>query len=295
MGLAALLGALAFPGAAGAYVYWGEDQSVVRANLDSRNAESLIAHTGHEGIHGLAVSRRYIFFAEDDGVIGRANLNGSGVDPDLINIPQPTLNGVLQREADAESLAIGGSDVYWSGTSLESIGRASVDGGEIEANLIPTEGLVFAISIYDGHIYWVTNHAIGRANLDGSDVEPSFIPLEGMGGSGIGAADGYVYWTPHSGGNISRASISSRKVDPEFVTGLGETANLTIAGRHIYWVSGSGYHKGPRRQWIGRASLTGRDVQRRLINVSDLITGQLVATAVHAQGPKPDRTQHRSD
>lgn len=294
--LMALVGAaLAFPRAVGAYLYWGENQSVARANLGGGGVRSLIAHTGRGGIDGVAVSPRYIFFAGGQGVIGRANLNGSDVHPDLINIPQPTLNGVLQREANAGDLAVAGAYVYWSSTSLESIGRASVDGGEVDANLIPVEGFVFGISIYAGHIYWVTNHAIGRAKLDGSNVEPSFIPLVGMGGGGIAVAHGYIYWTPYSGGTISRASITDRKVDPEFVTDLGEVANLAVAGNHIYWVSGSGYYGAPRRQWIGRSSLTGGDVQRHLINVSDLITGRLVANAVQAQGPKPDGTQHRSN
>ncbi len=278
---------LAFPAAAGAYLYWGGDESVAQATLDGGGVDpSFISHT-EGGVTGLAVSSRYVFFGNGLGVIGRANIDGSEVDPDLINIPQPFVDGVLQRDVGADTLVVAGAHLYW-GTDYEGIGRAGIDGGGVEPGFIKIDAIVFGIAVDANHIYWTTEHSIGRAKLNGSDVEPNFIPLGDSGADGIAVADGHIYWGSARGHAIRRASLDGRGVDLQFITGLGRAGSPVVAGGHIYWTSADEQEGRPGGQvWIGRASLDGRSVEKSLINVTHLKAGQLAANALGPGSASP--------
>src|SRR5215211_3977623 len=59
------------------------------------------------------------------GEIGRANLDGSGVDKSFI--PQAR---------SALSVAVGGAHVYWTSPSTGTIGRANLDGSGVDQSFI---------------------------------------------------------------------------------------------------------------------------------------------------------------
>jgi hypothetical protein len=231
-------------------------------------------------------------------VIGRARLNGSDIDPDLVTLPQPVPeNPSDQTERNASSLAVAGAYIYWS-SDIDGIGRAKAGGGGggggggVEPYFIkleaPAEGGGPAADA--GHIYWASEHAIGRANLDGSDVEPDFLPLVGSHLNGIAVGDGHIYWTARETHDIGRADLDGRHVNPRFITALGFAAGPAVGGSYIYW------HEetliGTGRLWIARADLNGGDVRNTLINITRYGTDQLAADAL---GPGGDnRSTHRN-
>ncbi len=86
--LAAVVGCLAFAGAANAYVYWANDgatsTTIGRANLNGTGAnENFI--TGGKVPCFVAVDASHVYWANTNGTtIGRANLNGTGVNQNFI-------------------------------------------------------------------------------------------------------------------------------------------------------------------------------------------------------------------
>jgi hypothetical protein len=115
--------------------------------------------------------------------IGRANLDGSGVDLQFIVL-----------EGGADGVAVDGAHVYWADLVLNSIGRANLDGTGAEARLIDSADLPTGLALDAAHLYW-GNHGtntIGRANLDGTGSDHSFITgavnPEGVAVDGVGAS-----------------------------------------------------------------------------------------------------------
>jgi hypothetical protein len=287
---------LALPVSASAYLYWDVSEGVTRANLNGSEMTTGFIQKGSGGSIGLAISDGYIYFSGYGGVIGRARLNGSDIDPDLVTLPQPVPENPSDQtertERNASSLAVAGAYIYWA-SDIGGIGRAKAGGGGVEPYFIkleaPAEGGGPAVDA--GHIYWASEHAVGRANLDGSDVEPDFLPLVGTHLNGIAVGDGHIYWTARETHDIGRADLDGRHVNPRFITALGFAAGPAVGGGYIYWHAEETLTRG-RRLWIARANLNGGDVRNTLINITRYGTGQLAADAL---GPGGDnRSTHRN-
>jgi virginiamycin B lyase len=116
------------------------------------------------------------------GTIGRANLDGSGVNPSFIT----GANSPLGVEVD-------GLHLYWANNTAGTIGRANLDGSGVDQSFItdaqdPGDLGVLDVAVGAAHVYWTIyleipisedefeiSGKIGRANLDGSGADPSFI------------------------------------------------------------------------------------------------------------------------
>jgi hypothetical protein len=139
---------------------------------------------------GIAVAGEYIYWtnsAESRKAvpIGRANLDGTGVDRRFITgVP----NGFC-------GIAAAGDHIYW--TNRGFIARANLDGTGVNRRFIRTANRSCGIDVYHGHIYWTQRKSgfahpittIGRADLDGSAVNNEFvrgINDDGCGGLAIG-------------------------------------------------------------------------------------------------------------
>ena len=115
------------------------------------------------------------------GGIGRARLDGTGVDRNFIS----GSSGILAVDRD---------HIYW--TSTAGIGRAKLDGTGLEPGFIDLarSNTMYQLAINGSHIYWIGNvgpsrNAIGRANLDGSRVTNKLItgfnPFGGSDATGL--------------------------------------------------------------------------------------------------------------
>jgi hypothetical protein len=291
--LAALV--LVLPASAGAYLYWDVGSGIARADLDGGGVdESFIPNPLPETLGGgIAVSSQFVYFDCYQGLVGRAALDGSDVNPDLFTIPQPGPETHEEHRiaVDAGSLAASGTHLYWSSGAIpivnerenEAIGRTGIDGGDVEPAFIKTEAPAYSVNVYAGHIYWRTEHAIGRANLDGSDVEQNFILIRSIGIGEMAVAGGHIYWTSHWGHSIGRANIDGRDIDPHFITGLAYPSEIVVGGGYIYWDAEKKREEklintGP--SWIGRANLDGSGVQQNFISVRSI-----AGLAVDSLGP----------
>ncbi|HEX6020662.1 MAG TPA: choice-of-anchor D domain-containing protein [Solirubrobacter sp.] len=196
-----------------------------------------------------ATADAYVYWVGTGGdSVGRANLDGTEVNPSLIS-------GLR----DPSNLTVRGGHVYWA-NAIDSVGRGVVDGtgkkNDFMSALHP-----FGIEVDDRHIYWssLLTRTIGRANLDGSDANPSFIDagqrIESL------VVDGeYIYWTVLSPSVIGRAKLDGTEIEPRFIAVDNYPRGIAVTDEYIYWGNIGG-----RR--IGRARLDGSDVDQALINV----------------------------
>lgn len=170
----------------GNYIYWANRRGAIgRAKLDGTEVDPLFIFTAynrqtHGGTRGLAVDAGHVYWTNDTdtgssetGSIGRANLDGSGVDQNFIP-------NVL-----AQGLAVNRTDIYWSNNTVSpntaSIGQAQIDGKGVHPNFIPlpVDSAPLGIAVGANHVYWsmfvAGGDGIGRANLNGTNRDLNFV------------------------------------------------------------------------------------------------------------------------
>jgi streptogramin lyase len=148
--------------------------------------------------------------------------------------------------------------VYW--TSEGSVGRANLDGSEVDRSFITGIGEAPQGVEVDGeHVYWTSwrGDTIGRANLDGSEVDPSFI-TGASGPWGVAVDGGHVYWTNGQTGTIGRANLDGTGVNQDFIIGGSGIRGIAVDAVHVYWVNAES-------EAIGRANLDGSEVDQSFI------------------------------
>ena len=235
-----------------AHLYWantathealGIAPSIGRANLDGTGRNhGFIADVNVSFASGVAVDDEHVYwvskFGDDfgfkpaSGAIGRANLDGTGVDESFISGVNFPSGGV----------AVEGSHLYWTSYSPDTnpndlysspsrIGRADVDGTGVEENFITRASGVTELAVDDSHVWWAWQGrfagGIARANLDGTGVENV------IGGGeedpfpcGIAVTDTHLYWT--TGGSIGRANLDGSRATHELITGVGTRCGLVV-------------------------------------------------------------------
>ena len=210
-----------------------------------------------------------IYWANLEGSIGRANLDGSGVHQSFIT-----------GASNPNFVAVDNAYVFWSNhwsDGSATIGRANLDGSGVNQRFIS-----FHLGDYPGglatdgtYLYWgnQSTSRIVRASVEGSGVNENFIvAYDGRLGDPLGLAidQNHIYWTTcdfsqgcDRGDAIGRANLDGSGVVPSFMSGdAPHTFGLEVDGSHIYWADRAG---GPARNSIGRANLDGSGVNASFI------------------------------
>jgi hypothetical protein len=199
----------------------------------------------------------------DTGTIGRANLDGTGVDQSFIT-----------GANHPDGLAVDDAHVYWTNDS-GTIGRANLDGTGANQSFIaaPTSG-GSAVAVDDAHIYWVSKFsdpdpggspgglprtgAIGRANLDGTGVDPNFISGISFPRGGVAVDGSHLYWSNYrpehiffpyfSSEFVGRANLDGTGVDEDFIPAAAYGANgLAVTDTRLWWAYTERFEEGVRR------------------------------------------------
>jgi hypothetical protein len=291
--LAALLALpLALAPRAEAFVYWANGErcdqagctpsAIGRANLDGTGviqrfikfplSGASFPAIGPQPPHAIAVDAEHIYWTTANGVIGRASLDGTGVDHRFITRATAV--------PGSHDIAVDAHHVYWSDTSRNAIGRANLDGTGVDPDFIttpspagdPSSGSPLSIAVDAEYIYWTPQPtfpdailAIGRANLDGTGVDQRFItrgpPTSGVLGD-IAVDASHIYWTEDGG--VARANLDGSGVDETFIH--VDASSLAVDAAHVYLATSSPSPTAaprapvpdqPPAGVIGRASLSG--------------------------------------
>ncbi len=221
------------------------------------------------------------------GSIGRANLNGTGVDEAFVGAGDGPCG-----------VAVYGGHIYWGEEHGEAIGRANLNGTGVDLNFISAGVSAVAaaagggpcgVAVYGGNIYWTdccgSGDSIGRANLSGTGVEPKFITglyePAGGGPEGVAVGAGHIYWANWSFSvpmtTIGRANLDGTHVDQKFVTGANNPGMVSIGAGHLDWTNSGPWTSGQIvHTTIGRANLDGTDVDENFITGTDDSVGLVI-------------------
>ena len=235
------------------HVYWAGGGAIGRVELDGSNDHPHFVTDLSEVTTWVAVDADHIYWNDrvpssapvgEWGTIGRANLDGSGVDRSFIRgLPPYSVNGV----------AVDAAHIYWGEWLNDRIGRANLDGSDVQADFIHASNSG-GVAVDADHIYWANgteSNSIGRANLDGTAVDPSFIPLPTYPLSIAVDAD-HVYWTLYEcvgnceffRGRIGRADLDGADVDNRLIS----TGTKTPLGLAVDALGPAGSASAERRQ-----------------------------------------------
>ena len=209
------------------HVYWASGSAIGRVDLDGLNDDPLFIADLSDAAVWVTVDADHVYWTdyvpssapvEEWGTIGRANLDGTGVDRTFITgLPPWAVNGI----------AVDAAHIYWGDWLNDRIGRANLDGTGVQTDFIHA-GNSGGVAVDANHIYWANGtegNSIGRANLDGTGVNPSFIPLPTYPLS-IAVDEEHVYWTLYEcvgtceffRGRIARASLDGTDIDNGFIS-----------------------------------------------------------------------------
>ncbi len=190
----------------------------------------------------------------ENGTIGRANLDGSGVDQSFITVP-----GSL---TPTYGLAVNDRHIFWSGSGL--IGRARLDGSGVDPDFITAApgGGESELALDGRHVYWANTVWLARANLDGTGVNQQWLAPQSSNVQGLAVSEGNIYWADFQNSRIGNGSLSTLGVNPLFIQPVADQPEGVAAnGSHIYWSNGSA-------NTIGRAGLDGTAIDQSFIPTS---------------------------
>jgi virginiamycin B lyase len=186
----------------------------------------------------------YIYWTDPDGTIGRANLDGTGVDESFIS-----------AAGSPCGLAVDDAHIYWAGGFGKTIARANLDGTDVEESFIShTNPNPCGVAVDDAHVYWATETGtpgvtsgtgtLARANLNGTGIDESFITGLDFPSGGVAVDDSRLYWINSSpdeigelyGGpnRIGRANLDGTGVEEDFITAAPSITGVALDDTHIW-------------------------------------------------------------
>lgn len=124
--------------------------------------------------------------------------------------------------------------------------------------------------------------AIGRVGLGGRKPDPWMIH-EVRGSTGIDASRRHLFWANSARGTISRARLDGTHVKRRLVSGLTDVDEIAVGGGRVFW----SHYPDPFQDSdetgavLGSATLSGKDVDRRLIDLGPGFPGDLEASDDH--------------
>lgn len=208
---------------AGPYVYWSTEQgprdqgAIMRAALDGQNVRRLVG--GLPAPASLIAVEGFVYWS-DENAIGRMALDGSHVRRRFIVLPREQGGGV------ADGLASDGTHLYFTRCIDDTIGRAGLNGRQIDRRLISLgpKSCPQGIAVGGRHLYWTElgSGTIGRATLNGRGVDGRWLHIRSNQGPFQVAADrAHVYWSwggvAGSPSYTGRVDANGTHLDPRFL------------------------------------------------------------------------------
>jgi virginiamycin B lyase len=172
---------------------------------------------------------------------------------------------LLNPSALTTSIAPNATYLFWGRS--KNIGRAKLDGTEVNTKLIATTNTVTAVVANATHIFWAHGDAIGRAKVDGTEVNQEFIKLAASSAiTDIAINATHIFATRSNSSRIAIDKIEGGGLNENFITTGTLPMAVAVNSTHIFWSSGTG---GEGLVDIGRATVAGASINNEFIaNVS---------------------------
>ena len=229
------------------------------ANADATGvSQSLVS--GLPNTRGTFSDGRYLWWASDNGTIGRANRDGSNPIPSFVTGAGGFIPG----------MASDGTYLYWGDRGANRIARIPLNApaGTSSTSIVTGASGAYGVAISGPRIYWTQQGGeVGRANLDGTGVNNSFLTTGFAQLVGL-AADGSNLWIGDQGSQqILRvgldASGNTTGSPSAIVAGTNRPYGMSTDGTYIYWSNqGNGT--------VGRALLNGSGANQGFVSGGSL-------------------------
>ncbi len=290
--------ALAAPAAADIYwtAYNSPNTYIGHASSAGTNSNPKFITLTGDAFGLVAVQGNYIYFVDAPGApnsgcdfeggsskydcdIGRANVNGTGVNPDFISTTDQDLQGLVVTPTNIYWSALNGGGVV--GGAPSSIGEASISGGSVNNNFITGQSAYEALAGYDGHLYWIgstgnTYHpTIGRATFSGGSVDTDLASVPNGDGVALAVGADGIYFS--AAGAIGHTSLNGSSINESFITEAhdgGGTHGLALDSTYLYWATEAS------AATIARSKLDGSGINTSFIKPSNTAGGSLGGVAV---------------
>ena len=138
-----------------------------------------------------------------------------------------------------------------TGPTIDTIGRANLDGTDVDQGFITDSGAQFGVAVDGEHVYWTRSLAgtIGRANLDGTDTDQTFDHRGQRSGRSRDRRPAHLLGQQRHQHDRPRQPRRHR-ADQSFITGANAPLGVAVDGQHVYWANTG-------TDTIGRANLDG--------------------------------------
>lgn len=275
---------IALPASAGAYIYWSNahdaPNAIGRANLDGTDVDHEFVPSAGEGCD-IAVDPSYVYWSHTDNgtaFVARASLNTKVAE-----------NQFIQTSSDlACGVAVDSSHLYFNDYTLNSLGRANINGSSVEHTFITGGVNPQHPYVHGGKIYWTNKGydgcppgcTVGVADLSGIGVNQNFITGTHDPPSGVAVNDSYLYWS--NGDSIGRSNLAGTVVDPGFITTDDFVCDVAVDQSHIYWARWG--DENLENGSIGRASIDGSGIDNRFIDTAGGTCGVAVDSGMPSNG-----------
>jgi hypothetical protein len=211
------------------HIYWADqqDNAIGRANLDGSGPNHAFIPNATSGSstapNSVALDGTYVYWTDGARYIGRAKLDGSGLQPHFIDVgPSSFPIGV----------AISAGTLYI--TDSASILHVSASGGAPQLVVtLPGSATPTSLAVAGGYLYWSAlnlgnpspSGTIGRALISGAGLDENFIPNLNF-PSGVATDGTELYWVDHgpSANTIGRALLGTTgatNIQPNFTSEPG--------------------------------------------------------------------------
>ena len=202
------------------YVTGNSERGISRVNVDGTNAIPDFIPLATPWLSGIAVDDQHIYWTNaETGNIGRANIDGSGVDHTFIT------GGTFPFDVTVDD-----NYVYWSNYGTTTIGRAGLDGTGVNQSFINSGLYTTGVAVNGTHILWgrIDQSSIGRASLDGTGIDYGFIQTQAGGVQALAVDAGHVYWTKSNAMKIGRADLDGTGVNHDFIAADSNPGGIVV-------------------------------------------------------------------
>lgn len=218
-------------------IYWANanTHTIGFATGDAVIVDNSFIHVAGGSPNGVAAYGDYVYWTVPDAnAIGRAGMNGTGVDQTFIT----GLQG-------PEGVAVNSAGIFWTNAATGSIGRADLDGSpsSVNQNFITGASPANLMTADATHLYWTIlggqfgRDAIARADVSGGNLNTTFITGDAVGSpEGVAVDDARVYWTSLLGEAIGQANLSDGSgANGDFIDGAHNPTGIAVNGGQLYW------------------------------------------------------------
>ena len=262
----------------GGKVYWtektGENSGTINsANLNGSDVTELVSVRSVPMGIAVDTAGRKLYWTASSGKIKRANLNGSGRENVMLDLPSPM------------DLALAGGNAYWT-QGNGSVRFVNLRGQKVVRNVSTGSDTPGSLAIGGGKVYWTEKTAvsagtINSANLNGTDVRELTSVRSVPMGIAVDTARSKLYWTASSG-KIKQANLNGSGAK-NVVSGLGSPGELVLSNS-IAAPAGAGSSAGSGKTASGSKYDVNGDGTVD-IGDSDALT---IALAANSTDPKYD-------